>query len=62
LGEHGTVDAARSAALITWLAKGFGDVLSGRLVHTLDDVEALVERFDEVLRLDLYAPRLRRLD
>lgn len=62
LGEHGAVDAARSAALITWLANGFGDVLSGRVLHTLDDAEALVERSDEILRLDLYAPRLRRLD
>jgi NAD(P)-dependent dehydrogenase (short-subunit alcohol dehydrogenase family) len=62
LGEHGAVDGMRSAALIAWLAGGFGDVLNGRVVHTLDDAEMLVERFDEILRLDLYAPRLRRLD
>jgi NAD(P)-dependent dehydrogenase (short-subunit alcohol dehydrogenase family) len=61
-GEGRVVDAERSAALITWLAGGFGDALNGRFLHTLDDVESLVERIDEVRRRELYVPRIRRLD
>jgi hypothetical protein len=56
------VDAGLTAALVTWLASGSGDMLNGRFLHTLDDVGALVERIDEVRGDDLYAPRVRRLD
>ena len=62
LGEGRVVDAERSAALITWLAGGSGDALNGLFLHTLDDVESLVERIEEVRRLNLYVPRIRRLD
>jgi 3-oxoacyl-[acyl-carrier protein] reductase len=62
VGEGRVVDAERSASLIAWLASGCGDALSGRFLHTLDDVEALIERIDEVRRLDLYAPRIHRFD
>ncbi len=61
-GEGRVVGADRSAALITWLAEGFGDALNGRFLHTLDDVESIVERIDEVRQKELYAPRIRRLD
>jgi NAD(P)-dependent dehydrogenase (short-subunit alcohol dehydrogenase family) len=62
LGTGRVVDADQSAKLIVWLAGGAGDALNGRFLHTLDAVEALVERIDEVHRLDLYAPRIRRLE
>jgi NAD(P)-dependent dehydrogenase (short-subunit alcohol dehydrogenase family) len=55
------LDAERSARLITLLATGAVDALNGRFLHALDDVEALLERIDEIRRDDLYAPRLRRL-
>jgi NAD(P)-dependent dehydrogenase (short-subunit alcohol dehydrogenase family) len=46
--------------LVLFLASGAGDALTGRYFHALDDVEALARRADEVLRDDLYVPRLRR--
>jgi NAD(P)-dependent dehydrogenase (short-subunit alcohol dehydrogenase family) len=61
-GEGRVVEAERSAALIACLAAGFGDALNGRFLHTLDDVELLVEQIDEVRRQELYVPRVRRLD
>jgi 3-oxoacyl-[acyl-carrier protein] reductase len=54
-------DAAATAALIIRLANGSADALSGRLLHTLDDVDVLLAQIDEIRRDDLYAPRLRRL-
>jgi NAD(P)-dependent dehydrogenase (short-subunit alcohol dehydrogenase family) len=62
LGKGRVIAANRTAALITWLAGGFGDALNGRFLHTLDDVESLLEHIEEVRRLDLYVPRIRRLD
>ena len=55
------IDPKRSADLIAWLASGAGDELNGRFLHTLDDVESLLLRIDEIRRDDLYVPRLRRL-
>jgi NAD(P)-dependent dehydrogenase (short-subunit alcohol dehydrogenase family) len=61
-GKGRVVDAESSAALITWLATGSGDALNGRFLHTLDDVQALVERIAQVRRLGLYVPRIHRFD
>lgn len=61
LTEAQVVEVERSANLITLLASGGADALSGRLVHALDDLDALVGRVDEIRRDDLYVPRLRRL-
>ena len=55
------LDAAATADLIVRLASGSADALSGRLLHTLDDVDVLLAQIDEIRRDDLYAPRLRRL-
>lgn len=62
LGRGRVVDADTSANLIRSLAEGQGDALSGRFLHTLDNIESLVEQIDEVRRLELYAPRIHRLD
>ena len=61
LGSGTTLDPALAARLVLFFASGAGDVLSGRYVHVLDDVEALVRRANEVAVDDLYVPRLRRL-
>jgi NAD(P)-dependent dehydrogenase (short-subunit alcohol dehydrogenase family) len=60
-GKGRIVDVERSARLIAFLASGAGDVLNGRFIHALDDVDDLLLRIDEIRREDLYAPRLRRL-
>jgi NAD(P)-dependent dehydrogenase (short-subunit alcohol dehydrogenase family) len=60
-GKGRIVDVERSARLIAFLASGGGDVLNGRFIHALDDVDELLMRIDEIRRDDLYAPRLRRL-
>ena len=62
LGSGKTLDPMLAAELVLFFASGAGDALSGRYVHVLDDVEALVRRADEVASDDLYAPRLRRLN
>jgi len=48
------------AQLIVFLATGKGDELHGRFLHALDDLDELVERADEIVRDDLFTPRLRR--
>jgi NAD(P)-dependent dehydrogenase (short-subunit alcohol dehydrogenase family) len=55
------LDAEATAKLIVRLASGSADALSGRLLHTLDDLDVLLAQIDEIRRDDLYAPRLRRL-
>jgi 3-oxoacyl-[acyl-carrier protein] reductase len=55
------LDATATAELIVRLASGSADALSGRLLHTLDDLDVLLAHIDEIRRDDLYAPRLRRL-
>ena len=47
------------ARLVVQLAGGRGDALSGRFLHALDDVDALVARAGEIAEHDLYVPRLR---
>jgi NAD(P)-dependent dehydrogenase (short-subunit alcohol dehydrogenase family) len=49
-----------AARLVVLLASGKADVLSGRFLHALDDVEELIPRQDEIVRNDLYALRLRK--
>jgi NAD(P)-dependent dehydrogenase (short-subunit alcohol dehydrogenase family) len=60
-GQREPLDAASTAELIARLAGGSADALSGRLLHTLDDLDVLLARIDEIRRDDLYVPRLRRL-
>ena len=60
-GRREPLDAAATAELIVRLAGGSADALSGRLLHTLDDLDVLLARIDEIRRDDLYVPRLRRL-
>jgi 3-oxoacyl-[acyl-carrier protein] reductase len=60
-GEREPLDASSTAELIVRLASGSADALSGRLLHTLDDLDVLLAQIDEIRRDDLYAPRLRRL-
>ena len=60
-GEREPLDAASTAEQIARLASGSADALSGRLLHTLDDLDLLLGRIDEIRRDDLYVPRLRRL-
>jgi NAD(P)-dependent dehydrogenase (short-subunit alcohol dehydrogenase family) len=55
------LDATATAELIVRLSSGSADALSGRLLHTLDDLDVLLGRIDEIRHNDLYAPRLRRL-
>jgi NAD(P)-dependent dehydrogenase (short-subunit alcohol dehydrogenase family) len=54
------VDAGRAGELVTLLASGRADVLSGRFLHVLDDVEALVANAEEIERADTYALRVQR--
>jgi 3-oxoacyl-[acyl-carrier protein] reductase len=61
-GSGGEVEAARTGALVTFLASGAADALSGRFLHALDDWEELVGRAEELSRDDLYVMRLRRPD
>ena len=61
LGKGRVVDAESTAQLIALLVGGAADELTGRLLHTLDDVDALLAAIDEIRRDDLYVPRVRRL-
>ena len=60
-GDRPALDPDQTAALVALIAGGGADELSGRVLHTLDDVETLLGSIDEIRRDDLYAPRLRRL-
>jgi 3-oxoacyl-[acyl-carrier protein] reductase len=60
-GRGRVVDAEQTAGLIARLAGGGADALSGRLLHTLDEVDALLANVEKIRRDDLYAPRVRRL-
>ena len=50
-----------SACLVTFLASGRADALSGRYLTVHDDVAALVERAAEIEQADLYTLRRREL-
>jgi NAD(P)-dependent dehydrogenase (short-subunit alcohol dehydrogenase family) len=60
-GRRRGLEVERSAELIVTLASGGADELSGRILHTLDDVPTLLANVDEIRRDDLYVPRVRRL-
>jgi NAD(P)-dependent dehydrogenase (short-subunit alcohol dehydrogenase family) len=60
-GSGNTVTPEQTARLVVRLAEGSADALSGRLLHTLDEIDVLLAEIDEIRRDDLYAPRLRRL-
>jgi NAD(P)-dependent dehydrogenase (short-subunit alcohol dehydrogenase family) len=60
VGASTPLDPERAAELVAFLASGRADQLSGRLLHALDDVQALAARADEIVRDDLYVVRLRR--
>jgi 3-oxoacyl-[acyl-carrier protein] reductase len=60
-GSGRVVDAEQTARLIARLAGGAADELSGRLLHTLDEVDGLLADLDAIRRDDLYVPRVRRL-
>jgi NAD(P)-dependent dehydrogenase (short-subunit alcohol dehydrogenase family) len=57
LGRGAEPDEA--VAFIVSLAAGHADALSGRHLSVHDDLEGLLERVDEVVRLDLHTLRLR---
>jgi NAD(P)-dependent dehydrogenase (short-subunit alcohol dehydrogenase family) len=59
-GSGGEVDAERAGALVSFLASGAADGLSGRFLHALDDWEDLASRAPELARDDHYVMRLRR--
>jgi hypothetical protein len=61
VGSGSVVDAEQTAQLIARIAGGGADRLSGRLLHTLDELDVLLAEIDEIRRDDLYAPRVRRL-
>ncbi len=61
VGSGRVVDAEQTAQLIARIAGGDADPLSGRLLHTLDEIDVLLAGIDEIQRDDLYAPRVRRL-
>jgi len=61
VGTGDVADVEDSAGLISLLAGGSADALNGRVLHTLDNVEELLDRLDEIRRDELYVPRLRRL-
>lgn len=54
------VEPERVAHLVVFLATGAGDALHGRFLHALDDLDELVARSEEIVREDLFTPRLRR--
>lgn len=60
-GTGRIVDAQQTAQLIAVLAGGSADALSGRFLHTLDEIDALLAALDEIRRDELYVPRVRRL-
>jgi NAD(P)-dependent dehydrogenase (short-subunit alcohol dehydrogenase family) len=50
----------RAAALVTYLAQGHADALSGRLISVLDDLADMIARAAEIEQQDTYALRLRK--
>jgi NAD(P)-dependent dehydrogenase (short-subunit alcohol dehydrogenase family) len=53
------VPAERSAELVTFLASGQADGLTGRFIRVADDVPDMVSRAAQIQENDLYALRLR---
>jgi len=54
-------DISLFVRLVTSIALGQADVLSGRFLHALDDLGELTSRIRDIERTELYALRLRRL-
>jgi NAD(P)-dependent dehydrogenase (short-subunit alcohol dehydrogenase family) len=61
LGDRVPLDPDGCARLAVSLATGKGDVLNGRFLHALDDVDRLVREFEAIERDSLYLMRLRQL-
>jgi NAD(P)-dependent dehydrogenase (short-subunit alcohol dehydrogenase family) len=62
LAEGRTVSAEEAAAFVVELASGRADALSGRYIAIEDDLDALIERADEVQRDNLQALKVERLE
>ena len=56
------VPIEKSGALVVALASGEADALSGRFIHALDDLDALVAHADEIIEHNLQALRLDLFD
>jgi NAD(P)-dependent dehydrogenase (short-subunit alcohol dehydrogenase family) len=61
LAEGRGAEPDHAAQLVVQLAAGRGDSLSGRHLSVHDDLELLLERFDDIQRDDLCTLRLREL-
>jgi 3-oxoacyl-[acyl-carrier protein] reductase len=62
LSNRESVDPDLFVRLTVTIARGGADILNGRFLHALDDIDELVRRSGEIESEDLYAPRLRRLE
>ncbi len=62
MASGGGADPAQAVELLTRLATGQADVLSGRHLTVGDDLDDMVARIDEVRRADSYLLRARTLD
>ena len=51
-------DIRQTGELCVFIASGQADRLSGRYLHVLADIPAMLERTDEILEKDLYALRM----
>jgi NAD(P)-dependent dehydrogenase (short-subunit alcohol dehydrogenase family) len=56
------VPIEKSGALVVALASGKADVLSGRFIHALDDLDDLVAHADEIIGRNLQTPGLNMLN
>jgi NAD(P)-dependent dehydrogenase (short-subunit alcohol dehydrogenase family) len=61
LAEGRTVSADEAAAFMVDLASGRADALSGRYIAIEDDLDALIQRAQEVQRHNLHALKVERL-
>ena len=62
LDHSEVVPAGRSAELVARIAAGDADLLSGRLLHALDDLDEMLAHLQEIADAELYVPRVRRLE
>jgi NAD(P)-dependent dehydrogenase (short-subunit alcohol dehydrogenase family) len=61
LQARDTLDPDLFVRLAVTVALGGADVLNGRFLHALDDLDELIGRFGDIESQELYVPRLRRL-
>ena len=59
LASGGDLSPARAVRLVRFLAEGRADALSGRYFHATDDIAALADRAEEIVRDDLHTIQLR---